>query len=280
MFQKLISSRNGYTYLRLVRANLRFYASPANFGYLFAFTVLTVLHLQMSDASYFSIMPLPVKLEMAAFYLFVHVLAALFLLPITLTITSKQSLIFAAFVILSVFATAAATWLRYLIIDWKPQEIITLEVFIVSFTGPLPIVVGAWVFFYFLSREIYIKELGEIEGHFQNPESTSNRSARSSNMLSVEPFENVLIVSASKNYTIITTSIGERIIRVPFTQAVKDATTPGIQIHRSHWVANSELKRLFYENGNPKLETVSGTVLPVSRNAVSLIREVLAAEEY
>ncbi|MBA8839335.1 LytTR family DNA-binding domain-containing protein [Ochrobactrum sp. RH2CCR150] len=78
----------------------------------------------------------------------------------------------------------------------------------------------------------------------------------------------LLRLSADDHYTQVVTSRGKELILIRFSDAVKEiGETPGLQIHRSHWVANSHVAELQRINGTLGLKTRDGTLLPVSRSS-------------
>lgn len=93
------------------------------------------------------------------------------------------------------------------------------------------------------------------------------------------PFEKrgpILVVQASGHYVEVRTTIGNHIIRCTFREALKNLDpSAGHLVHRSYWVRKGEIVRVFYTNGNPKLETRDGQIIPVSRRAINRLKEDL-----
>ncbi|MXF79395.1 DNA-binding protein [Brucella melitensis] len=84
----------------------------------------------------------------------------------------------------------------------------------------------------------------------------------------------ILRLSAEDHYTRIVTSRGQELILLRFSDAVKEVgDTSGLQIHRSHWVADGHVAELRRTNSGLSLVTGDGTLLPVSRTSQKLARE-------
>ena len=64
----------------------------------------------------------------------------------------------------------------------------------------------------------------------------------------------------------VTTDRGSVMILIRFSDAVRElAGHPGAQVHRSHWVASGQAKRILREKNRTMIELVDGRRLPVSR---------------
>jgi hypothetical protein len=85
----------------------------------------------------------------------------------------------------------------------------------------------------------------------------------------------VLRMVVENQYLRVTTETGEEVIRCSLGQAEQlVAAGTGLRIHRSYWIARDQIDELFFENGNPRLKTTAGEVLPVSRSAQEMIRSL------
>ncbi|WP_346266359.1 LytTR family DNA-binding domain-containing protein [Brucella oryzae] len=84
----------------------------------------------------------------------------------------------------------------------------------------------------------------------------------------------IMRLSAEDHYTRVVTSRGQELILLRFSDAIKEVgTTSGLQIHRSHWVADGHVAELRRTNGCLSLVTSDGTLLPVSRASQKLACE-------
>lgn len=84
----------------------------------------------------------------------------------------------------------------------------------------------------------------------------------------------ILRLSAEDHYTRIITSHGQELLLLRFSDAVKEVgDTSGLQIHRSHWVADGHVAELRRTDGGLSLLTKDGTMLPVSRACQKSTRE-------
>jgi hypothetical protein len=88
------------------------------------------------------------------------------------------------------------------------------------------------------------------------------------------PDEPVLHVRADDHYLHVVTTKGKSLIRGRMRDAamrLKDAD--GLQIHRSHWVADEAVAKVLLRGRDYRLLLEDGTELPVSRSRVVSIRE-------
>ena len=86
----------------------------------------------------------------------------------------------------------------------------------------------------------------------------------------------VLRLSSENQYIEAQTPRGSTHLRMPMATA--EALLPeaaGLRIHRSHWLAHDQIGRLFFDNGNPRIETPTGAQYPVSRSKVDAVRDLL-----
>lgn len=80
-------------------------------------------------------------------------------------------------------------------------------------------------------------------------------------------------LSASDHYVEAYTRHGHAMILLRFSDALGELDgADGLQIHRSHWVARSAIRRLVTKNRRLMVELEDGTCLPVSRSRLGAIR--------
>lgn len=85
----------------------------------------------------------------------------------------------------------------------------------------------------------------------------------------------IVALSAEDHYTRIRTTQGEDLILMPLRDAIREAApTPGLQIHRSHWVATDRIQRVHRADGKTQVILQDGTTLPVSRANTASLREL------
>ena len=98
--------------------------------------------------------------------------------------------------------------------------------------------------------------------------------------LSPEVRGRVLHILAENQYVRVITEAGEELIRMTLSEAA--ALVPedaGLRVHRSHWVARDRVAGFQFERGNPKLTTIDGARIPVSRKRVDAVRRLLSLRE-
>lgn len=80
-------------------------------------------------------------------------------------------------------------------------------------------------------------------------------------------------LSVQDHYTQVVTSRGSQLILLRFADALNETgAIAGQRIHRSHWVAEDQVKGLAREGGRLIVETMDGARLPVSRPYEAAIR--------
>lgn len=88
----------------------------------------------------------------------------------------------------------------------------------------------------------------------------------------------IIGLTADQHYLKIETTSGESHIRGSLTDAIASLhELPGLQIHRSHWVAQSQVKRLIETDGVLYCEMNTGSRYPVSRRRRKQTRSALKA---
>lgn len=81
-------------------------------------------------------------------------------------------------------------------------------------------------------------------------------------------------ISVQDHYVDITTTKGSEMILLRFRDAVAEtAPTPGLQIHRSHWVARDQIKAVQRKAGKTVVTLPDDRDLPVSRSFLPALRE-------
>ncbi|WP_156351717.1 LytTR family DNA-binding domain-containing protein [Devosia sp. Leaf64] len=83
----------------------------------------------------------------------------------------------------------------------------------------------------------------------------------------------LLHIAVSDHYVDVSTEKGTTLVLMRLSDAIREtAPEPGLQVHRSHWVALAAVRRGFRQGGKPVLELENGTVVPVSRTFVDAVK--------
>lgn len=83
----------------------------------------------------------------------------------------------------------------------------------------------------------------------------------------------LLHIAVSDHYVDVTTDRGTTLVLMRFSDAIREAAPePGLQVHRSHWVALSAVRRSLRHEGKLSLELENGRLVPVSRTFVGAAR--------
>ena len=134
------------------------------------------------------------------------------------------------------------------------------------------------VLFCLLAYLTMSSSLGDPEGQASsNPASTDYEVApKSAPLLDRLQHKNrgaLQRMSVSDHYTEVVTSRGRELVLLRFSDALKElGETPGLQCHRSHWVADEHVAGIERTDGKLTVVTKDGTRLPVSRTFAADIR--------
>jgi DNA-binding LytR/AlgR family response regulator len=80
-------------------------------------------------------------------------------------------------------------------------------------------------------------------------------------------------LSVEDHYTEVITTRGRELILLRFADALKElGDTPGLQVHRSHWVAEAQVEKLRRDNGKLLVVMSDGSEIPVSRPNLEAVR--------
>lgn len=83
-------------------------------------------------------------------------------------------------------------------------------------------------------------------------------------------------LSMADHYVEVFTARGKAMVLMRLADAIRETGgVPGLQIHRSHWVALDAVKAVRRDGGRTMIETNSGALLPVSRSYLSAVRAAL-----
>ena len=84
----------------------------------------------------------------------------------------------------------------------------------------------------------------------------------------------LLALTVEDHYVDIVTDRGKTLVLMRLADAIREAApVPGLQIHRSHWVALAAVTRAHRSDGKVMLELTNGLRLPVSRGYLPAARE-------
>jgi DNA-binding LytR/AlgR family response regulator len=84
----------------------------------------------------------------------------------------------------------------------------------------------------------------------------------------------LLALSVEDHYVDIVTERGKTLVLMRLADAIPETgDVPGLQIHRSHWVATSAVVKAHRSEGKVTLELSNGMRLPVSRGYLPAVRE-------
>lgn len=83
----------------------------------------------------------------------------------------------------------------------------------------------------------------------------------------------ILHMTVADHYTEVTTGRGRELILLRFSDAIEEiGGTPGLQVHRSHFVADAHVERLLRSDGRLAILLKDGSEVPVSRSRTEAVR--------
>ncbi|NTE35030.1 LytTR family DNA-binding domain-containing protein [Agrobacterium tumefaciens] len=83
----------------------------------------------------------------------------------------------------------------------------------------------------------------------------------------------LLRLSVQDHYTEIVTTRGHQLVLLRFSDALKEiGQTEGLQVHRSHWIADADAVSLRKQAGRLHVITRDGTEIPVSRSYSAVVQ--------
>ncbi len=92
--------------------------------------------------------------------------------------------------------------------------------------------------------------------------------------LPMEKRGDLVSLSAVDHYVEVTTTNGAELILMRFSDAMSEAApTPGLQTHRSHWVALTHISHVARSAGKAEVKLSDGRALPVSRANLPALKQ-------
>jgi hypothetical protein len=92
--------------------------------------------------------------------------------------------------------------------------------------------------------------------------------------LGVDPAD-ILCLQMEDHYVRVHDATGSRLVLTTMSQAIAAlGGKPGLQVHRSWWVARIAIERAEWQGRNLRLRLAGGQIVPVARSAVAKVREV------
>ena len=84
----------------------------------------------------------------------------------------------------------------------------------------------------------------------------------------------LIALSMQDHYVEIVTTRGRALLLMRLSDAIRETgSTPGLQVHRSHWVALSQVTAARRDGARAVLTMVDGRDIPVSRSNIAAVRE-------
>lgn len=84
----------------------------------------------------------------------------------------------------------------------------------------------------------------------------------------------LLALSVDDHYVEVLTERGRTLVLLRLSDAMREtAPVPGLQVHRSHWIARDAVAQVLRSGGKTSIELVDGTRIPVSRGFQADVRE-------
>lgn len=160
------------------------------------------------------------------------------------------------------FASAVVVALSFAILDPLQRSPGVLELFFYSF--PSATIIFLFVTFFNLP-------------HVAKSQITPDeRPALFKRLKTYQAAEHILALRAQDHYVDVITEQGSELCLVRLNDAISEtAPTIGVQIHRSHWVAISAIKKLETKGTDLFVRMTDGTSLKVSQSRIKELRDIL-----
>ena len=156
----------------------------------------------------------------------------------------------------------------------QPFDLIVSELFNVSVMMTLGMIVTL-----IAHQDSLLKQLNTEQRAFPIWQRTYVNDLKQDEVIPAILRETILYIQTSNQYIEVNTSLGKHELRMSLTKAETYLDeTIGTRVHRSHWVRNTEMKALTYKNGNPFIELHSGGCLPIGRNMVDPVKEIITSQ--
>ncbi|UEM20573.1 LytTR family transcriptional regulator [Skermanella mucosa] len=152
-----------------------------------------------------------------------------------------------------------------------PGSLATLYAYVLSIT----VLVGGVPIFLELHRHGLLAPVQPVEAPAAVSAPAAAEPARLLDRLPAARRGALLALSMEDHYVRVFTDAGDCLLLLRLSDAmVETGGTPGLRIHRSHWVATAAVTRLErLPDGRLRLHLVNGLVLPVSRSYAKAVRE-------
>jgi hypothetical protein len=83
----------------------------------------------------------------------------------------------------------------------------------------------------------------------------------------------LLHLEVADHYVEVTTDRGRALLLLRLSDAIREtAPVPGLQVHRSHWIALDAVRKATRQSGRPVLELENGAIIPISRSYLEAAR--------
>ncbi|MCZ8080060.1 MAG: LytTR family transcriptional regulator DNA-binding domain-containing protein [Rhodobacteraceae bacterium] len=84
----------------------------------------------------------------------------------------------------------------------------------------------------------------------------------------------LVALTATDHYTEVTTTAGSALVLIRLSDAIAEAApTPGLRIHRSHWIALDQITAARRDGPRASITLTTGTDLPVSRSHLAALEQ-------
>ncbi|MGK6312382.1 LytTR family DNA-binding domain-containing protein [Neorhizobium sp. DT-125] len=121
------------------------------------------------------------------------------------------------------------------------------------------------------------RQIAEVSALAQmpSPQTATMASAEPEILVRLKPQNRGPLVrlSVEDHYTEVCTTRGRELVLLRFADALKElGDTPGLRVHRSHWVADAHVEKLRRENGKLFVVMKDGAEIPVSRPNMDAVK--------
>jgi len=113
-----------------------------------------------------------------------------------------------------------------------------------------------------------------LAGGGDAPAETSGKAPPILSRLPLDRRGALVALSVQDHYVEVVTTRGRTLVLMRLSDAIGEtAPTPGLQVHRSHWIATGQVRAARREGARAVLTMSDGQDIPVSRSRVAAVRE-------
>ena len=148
-----------------------------------------------------------------------------------------------------------------------PIALVVMLINVAAYGVWFPPIDAVTLMVYCVAISAAVTVLGAIFGRTQPAGATADGTPALLERLPLPQRGRLLHLAVADHYVEVTTDRGRALLLLRLSDAIRETEpVPGLQVHRSHWVALSAVRRATRQAGKPVLELENGVIVPISRS--------------